>query len=713
MARRLHQGELPLEQSYNVGFSPSPGLAALLTEVYSSERPVRMTRRELMKHFDCARLGAKNGQSIQRALLERGLRLSPKLERTNMDDTVQLTCNRSDLEPQAVAEMLNTELALLAVGRMQLRFSDLLLLLGYVRKTAASVQAVEDLCRVGGLRISPAPGEATSARTVQIWSAHSQPPTDDLRLPEALRAPKLSRSRAEKEADRMLASWPGNHTDWLSEGQRELVVRFMEGRNVFGILPTGSGKSLSFQLVAHYFAPKGLTLVVSPLIALMSDQTKAPRPGETFLNSTLDEDDRTQRLRNLRDGRYCLLYTTPEQLQNEHILRTLVTAAKPVIRVAIDEAHCVSEWGHSFRHDYLLLGDVLRRLGTPPVLLLTATAPQDHVRSDVVQQLGIELDPHEDVVHEFYRRSELQVRVQHLAGSPRVSVAERKHRALVDFVRDQLKDTLASQGIVFTAFATAGDEDDARENCQEIAERLAEDLEIPVARYHGQMTVEEKGRNQLDFTEGKARVMVATNAFGLGIDLPRIDWIAHFYMPSSLLAYYQEIGRGGRQLVADDGEYCNCFLLYSPEDRPVIEQLAVSTATSADKIERRLRQLIKGTGDQTGLRGKHELLYDPERRRLLLPFSPVKYAVRIGHLLKLQEIGYARRIPENVYKGGVVYAQFELAREELTQEDHAALLRDCEARRKRLLRGVDEVEAFCRAQDDEERWRLLEKHFGR
>jgi RecQ family ATP-dependent DNA helicase len=552
------------------------------------------------------------------------------------------------------------------------------------------------------VRIEPGLGTLASMDWVHLSAPSAIEATDrDGKCPRRS-VPRLSRRLAEQSAESGLE---GKHSRWLSDSQRELTVRFLEGRNTFGVLPTGSGKSLCFQLAAEQLRGQGLTLVVSPLIALMADQNKSRTAGVTFLNSTVTYEELRERRKGLWNGSYHLLYVTPEQLGSESLLRILTEGRRKVNRVAIDEAHCVSEWGHSFRVEYLLLRDALARLGRPPVLLLTATAPPE-VRKDVVKQLGIELVPRRggDLIIDHYRREELE------PGVTRVKGRHRKYENLRKFIKEQGKQT---RGIVYTRFATAGWED-GRENCQEIADFLESHRLGPVAIYHGQLPTDAKGVEQERFTEGDARIIVATNAFGLGIDLPKIDWIVHFYMPPSLLDYYQEIGRGGRGMESADGDRCECLILYDPDDRELVEGLVQGNIAGADKIARRFSQLIEGKGGQHGLRGPHEVLYDDVQKVLLLPFRPMKtqYTVRIAHLLALQDIGVVERLPTNLFHGDNVYAQFRVKREELTSTDQKKLEERQENRRQTVRERLDAMQHFCAAFDNDARWELLDREFS-
>ena len=319
----------------------------------------------------------------------------------------------------------------------------------------------------------------------------------------------------------------------------------------------------------------------------------------------------------------------------------------------------------------------------------------------MVRQLGLDLQD-DDVIHTFYQRGELIPGVQHVRGT-----AE-KYRLLHDFIGKRQKQDSDVRGIVYTQFATAGENDDSSENCREIAQAIATKLKVPVAVYHGQLPPAEKAEQQARFTAGEARILVATNAFGLGIDLPDISWIVHFYMPPSLLDYYQEIGRGGRR-----GRPCRCLLLYDPDDRVVAEQRVYGNLASPRTIERRFRQLIEGEKGHTGLRGPHEVLYEQSEQVLFLPFRPIQFTVRLAHLLVLQEIGVIERIPANVYHAGAAYARFRVHRESLTDQDWRRLEEWQERRRATLAQRICDMDDFCQQASDEDRWRRLSDIFGK
>jgi ATP-dependent DNA helicase RecQ len=319
-------------------------------------------------------------------------------------------------------------------------------------------------------------------------------------------------------------------------GQLEAVQAAMDGRDTIIIMPTGSGKSLCFQLPALEL--EGTTIVVSPLIALMKDQAddlRAKGITVAVVNSTLSAAEREQAEADIAAGRYEFVYTTPEQLARPEFRDLL--AGLTVDLFVVDEAHCVSQWGHDFRPDYLALGQAIEAVGRPPVLALTATATED-VIDDIRTRLGI---PDADVVHTGFYRPNLTLVVRHAEGDAA------KRAILLDLLRET-----DGTGIVYAATVKAVDE---------LAEFVA-DWGIPVAAYHGRMTPRKRADAQDRFMAGGVKAMVATNAFGLGIDKPDIRFVVHYHLPGTVEAFYQEFGRAGR-----DGEPATGVLLYDPADQ--------------------------------------------------------------------------------------------------------------------------------------------------
>ena len=315
--------------------------------------------------------------------------------------------------------------------------------------------------------------------------------------------------------------------------QREIMEANLAGRDTFALLPTGGGKSLCFQLPA--LLREGLTLVVSPLIALMKDQVnqlEAAGVEATFLNSSLGVKETKARLAGLHQGRYKLLYAAPERLMLDHWQENL--RAWNVAAIAIDEAHCISEWGHDFRPEYRQIARLREWLPDIPLMALTATATE-RVRDDIVKHLRLR-EP--EVFVASFNRPNL---------SYRVIPKEQPTKQILDFIKSRPMDS----GIVYCA---------TRASADRVAESLSE-RGFPAVPYHAGLTNNERAQNQELFIRDETRIVCATIAFGMGINKPNVRWVIHHDLPKNIEGYYQETGRAGR-----DGLPGDCLLLFSAGD---------------------------------------------------------------------------------------------------------------------------------------------------
>ena len=315
--------------------------------------------------------------------------------------------------------------------------------------------------------------------------------------------------------------------------QEEIIQTALEGRDAFVLMPTGGGKSLCYQLPA--LAREGLTVVVSPLIALMKDQVDALQSAgvpATFLNSTLDAAEARRRLAGLYNGEYRLLYVAPERLMLDSMLDRLEQWQTEAI--AIDEAHCISEWGHDFRPEYRQIAELRFRFPKLPFMALTATAT-DRVRADIVTQLKLR-DPAKFVAS--FDRANLVYCVL-----PRAQ----PQRQVLEWVNKQPEDS----GIIYCS---------SRARTERLADMLNENG-VRAAAYHAGLDKKVRARNQEAFIRDDVRVMCATIAFGMGIDKPDVRFVIHHDLPKNLEGYYQETGRAGR-----DGLPAECVLLFNASD---------------------------------------------------------------------------------------------------------------------------------------------------
>lgn len=342
-------------------------------------------------------------------------------------------------------------------------------------------------------------------------------------------------------------------------GQETLIDGLLSGRDVLGVMPTGAGKSMCYQIPA--LAMEGMTLVISPLISLMADQVAALNqagvPG-AYLNSALDLEAYQEVLQGIRRGIYKLLYVAPERLTAPAFLAAL--ARTTVSLVAVDEAHCVSQWGQDFRPSYLKIPEFLEQLPARPVMgAFTATATAQ-VKADIIQMLGLRAP---EIVTTGFDRPNLYFGVVR----PRD-----KDAWLLEFVKEQGE----KSGIVYCA---------TRKNVESVCQ-LLQDRGFSATRYHAGLPDQERQENQEDFVYDRRRIMVATNAFGMGIDKSNVGYVVHYNMPKNLESYYQEAGRAGR-----DGAPSSCILLYSGQDVRTNEFLITHSEPREDLDPRTAEQL--------------------------------------------------------------------------------------------------------------------------
>ena len=436
-------------------------------------------------------------------------------------------------------------------------------------------------------------------------------PTEPLPPPDVIPVSEHERQRLEGAARDLFGYGR------LLPGQAETMAAVLRGQDVLTVLPTGGGKSLCYQLPA-LLDEKGTTLVISPLIALMKDQVDSLPPAarrlSTTINSTLDGTDLQRRMRAVTAGSYRLVYAAPERLRQPSFLHALRRAG--VNRLVIDEAHCVSVWGHDFRPDYLFIAQAHQLLGKPPLLAMTATAPP-RVRRDILQRLG---EPTMDAAADADSRGMAVVAGDvyrpnlYLAAVRARNAAEKLHHLLAICQAEQ------GSGIVYAG---------TRKRCERIA-ALLQTRGISAGYYHaGIGNRVARAAAQDTFMSGQVRVMVATVAFGMGIDKSDIRFIIHLQLPPSLESYYQEAGRAGR-----DGLPAHCVLIYSPADRATLTRRARQDALSIEFLRRVYAAVKRRLGDAAlGRVASGDLSRD-----LRCEDTPVRVA-----LSTLEEVGLLRR----------------------------------------------------------------------
>lgn len=426
--------------------------------------------------------------------------------------------------------------------------------------------------------------------------------------------------------------------DSFRPGQETAIRRVLAGQHTLLVMPTGSGKSLAYQLPALLLP--GLTLIISPLIALMKDQVDTLLEAElpaTYINSSLPSKEQTRRLRAMREGYVKLVYVAPERLRSNRFVRALTNV--PVSLMAVDEAHCVSQWGHDFRPDYLKIRPAWEGLGHPPLLATTATAtPQ--VQSDILRLLG---PADAECIVTGFNRPNLFFEVHHAAteasklGALR-QLLQSSHRqdnspGILDLPPDAASDheeSAAGAGSVLIYVAT-------RLAAEEVAAFIRDAVGLRAEAYHAGLDPNMRHRVQNAFMGDQLPVVVATNAFGMGIDKPDIRAVIHYQIPATVEAYYQEAGRAGR-----DGLPARCVLFFSPDDVSIQTWFIDADTPSLDDL--RAVHRLAGRGAQDG-----ETLISLDELADITGLHPVKVRVALseleqaGMLLHLgDEAGYSR-----------------------------------------------------------------------
>ena len=452
--------------------------------------------------------------------------------------------------------------------------------------------------------------------------------------------------------------------DGFRAGQREAIDQILVKRDTLVVMPTGSGKSLIYQFCALML--DGTTLVVSPLIALMKDQVDSLQRrhiAATFINSTLSSDEQARRIERMIRGEYRLVYIAPERLRNPAFHAALKRTH--IALLAVDEAHCISQWGHDFRPDYLQIGVAREAIGMPMTVALTATATPE-VQEDIVAQL--ELDDAARVVTGFARPN----LVFHVRHTPDLASKQKMVRKMLG--------TVKGTGIIYVG---------TRREADELSATLESEYHVPSFVYHGGLDKHQRSLMQDAYLRTDGAIMIATNAFGMGVDRADVRFVLHYNIPGTLEAYYQEAGRAGR-----DGKLAQCMLLYAPQDRNLQEWFIENDAPSQNELvllHRTVTSRVKGDVASVAL----------EELQAITRMFEVK--LRVG-LAQLERAGVLTRLEEGI--SGMVFAVKPL------EDTHLkSIAAEGQVRRAHKRAQLDKMIAYAETSDRCRQGMLLE-HFG-